>query len=98
VPVVDALATHDSETASLTLLAVNRSTDEPAELTVDVGPLPGSEVVEMVVLSDEDPGAVNTLRHPDRVVPRPGQWRIAGKEIVLVLPPVSWSMLRISTG
>jgi alpha-N-arabinofuranosidase len=98
VPVVDALATHDGETGSLTVLAVNRSIDEPVEMTVDVAPLPGGEVVEMAVLSDEDPGAVNTLRHPDRVRPRPGHWRVAGKDIVLVLPPVSWSMLRINTG
>jgi alpha-N-arabinofuranosidase len=98
VPIVDALATHDNETGSLTVLAVNRSIAEPVELTVDVSPLSGGEVVEMVVLSVEDPGAVNTLRHPDRVLPRPGQWRVAGKDIVLVLPPVSWSMLRISTG
>jgi alpha-L-arabinofuranosidase len=97
VPVLDATATHDPETGAVTLLAVNRDRHEPIELHADVRALPGSELVEHLVLADRDPHARNTADQPDRVVPRPlAGGRLDGGRLVAVLPPLSWNVLRLA--
>jgi alpha-L-arabinofuranosidase len=96
VPVVDAVATHDEETGSLALLAVNRSQDEPVEVTVDLRAFPGLRVAEASVLADRDRLAANTVDQPDRVRPREHpDAGIDDARLRLVLPPVSWNAVRL---
>ncbi len=97
VPLVDAVATNDDEGA--VLFVVNRSLDAPVQLTVDTRPL-GAQVaaVECLQLADADRHASNTAADPDRVRPRalsvppPG----ADGEIEVQLPPISWTMVRLT--
>ncbi len=76
------------------IFAINRSHDR---LTAELGPS-RFEVLQHLVLADEDPNAVNTESTPERVHPRPGDWSQRNGELGVVLPPMSWSMLRLTTG
>ncbi|MGC4803897.1 alpha-N-arabinofuranosidase [Micromonospora sp. DT233] len=95
VPVLDTVALRDEETGELTLLAVNRGTDDlPLEL--DLRGLPGLTGVEHRALAaGDDPTATNTEAEPDRVTPqrRPVPAVDAGRCAVL-LPAISWNLLR----
>ena len=96
VPVADAVATHDETTGALAVLAVNRSSTEPVELTVDLRGFPGLRLGEASVLADEDSRAANTEGEPDRVRPRRHPDASVGEgRLRLVLPPVSWNTVRL---
>jgi len=48
-----------------------------------------------VAIHDDDPDAVNTADRPDRVTPRRlDDIKVAGGSASVVLPALSWSMLR----
>lgn len=98
VPLLDATATYDEESGDVTVLCVNRSVDAPLELRVDVRGLPGCRLAEATALSDDDVRACNTEQRPDRVTPEPlSDTTVDGDELHAVLPPVSWSVIRLTT-
>jgi alpha-N-arabinofuranosidase len=98
VPLVDAVATRDD--AGTVLFVVNRSLGATVQLAIDTRPL-GAQVaaVECLQLADADRHASNTAADPDRVglralsSPPPD----VDGEIGVPLPPVSWTMLRITS-
>ena len=98
-PLVDAVATYDEHTGEVVVFAVNRATAEPVALTVDtrgfgVDLIPG----ECTVLADADAYAGNTAEHPDRIRPRTQRnVTVRDTDVVVVLPPVSWTVLRLRT-
>jgi alpha-N-arabinofuranosidase len=97
-PVVDAVATYDEGTGAVSLFAVNRSMSEPVRFAVDARALGAARVVECTSLFDADLRRANTAEAPDAVVPRPDQEvRLDGGRIEIVLPAVSWTMLRLAT-
>jgi alpha-N-arabinofuranosidase len=89
---VDAVATHDAASGEVVVFAVNRDQASAATLRLDLRgfdrPL---RVVEAWTLTDDDLTATNTQDAPDRVVPRP----LPVPDGAVVLPPVSWSVLRL---
>jgi alpha-N-arabinofuranosidase len=98
VPVLDAVSTHDPETGVVTVFAVNRSTSEPLDLTVELRAFGASlTVLESWTVSDEDLTAQNTAEQPNRVVPRPTEKASVGDDAVLTatLPPASWTAIRL---
>ncbi|NYI03526.1 arabinosylfuranosidase ArfA [Allostreptomyces psammosilenae] len=97
VPVLHATATRE-EDGSVTVLAVNRGLTESVELDVDVAALgDGYRVVEHLIIADEDRFAVNTAEQPDRVTPRPVDGTVvADGRLRGVLPPISWSVIRLT--
>lgn len=96
VPLVDAVATHDASTGRTAMFLVNRSTDEPVTLTVDLGSLGEVSVLETHTLADDDVYAKNTLAEPERVAPRPNDTvRVDGGELTVTLPPVSWTAIAL---
>jgi alpha-N-arabinofuranosidase len=98
VPAVDAIATYDETSGGLSVFLANRSVDEPVEVTLDTSRTPVTSVVEAVGIHDEDRLAVNSMDHPDRVVPRQNDTvRIDGGKVTLTLPPISWTALDLST-
>jgi alpha-N-arabinofuranosidase len=98
VPLLSATATHDEETGAVTLLCANRSVDGPLELRADCRGFPGARVVEATVLTDDDVTAHNSEQQPDRVLPRPlDDVRLEDGTLHAVLPPVSWTVLRLDT-
>ena len=97
-PLVDAVATYDDTGA--VLFVVNRSLDATVQLAVGTRPL-GANVaaVECLQLADADRHASNTAADPDRVrlravsLPPPD----VNGEIDVPLPPVSWTMVRLTS-
>jgi alpha-L-arabinofuranosidase len=99
VPALDTVSTLDEETGELTVLAVNRDQEQNLGLRAALrGPLAPYRVVEHLLIADSDPDAVNTEAEPDRVAPRAvrGTAVSAEGELEAVLPPVSWSVIRLT--
>ncbi|BCB90144.1 arabinosylfuranosidase ArfA [Phytohabitans suffuscus] len=99
VSVVDAVATHDADSGDVVVFAVNRDQGDPVELTVDLRLFDGDlGLAEAWTLADDDIRATNTLADPDRVVPRPTPLvSLDSGTLRVVLPPVSWSAVRLGT-
>jgi alpha-N-arabinofuranosidase len=96
VPVIDAVATHDTSSGDTAVFLVNRSVDEEAEVRVDTRMLGNVGIVSAESLYDADMHAANTLADPGRVAPRPNETvEIVGEELVIVLPPVSWTAITL---
>jgi alpha-N-arabinofuranosidase len=96
VPIVDATAVLDEQSGVVTLFAVNRDQHTPVALDVDLRACPDLALAEHVGLFDDDPEAVNTAEHPDRVTPtRLADLKVTDAHLRAVLPALSWSMLRI---
>ncbi len=100
VPFVDAVASHDEQTGLIALYAVNRSTDEAVELTVDIGSVVSSGQkysVSARTLSDSDIQAANTLENPDRVaLEENATVSREGGTLRVQLPAVSWSEILLT--
>lgn len=96
-PLVDAVATHDAETGALSVFAVNRSLTEPVVVAVDVRAFGGAEVVEALTMANPDPYARASADDDTTLVPQPNATATRdGDTIRIELPPVSWSVLRLS--
>ncbi|MDQ1218264.1 arabinosylfuranosidase ArfA [Microbacterium arborescens] len=94
---VDAVTTLDEATGRLSVFAVNRSQTDSVELTVTMPPRgtrsPFTHVVSWT-LNDSDPHAANTLDAPERIRPKENtSASLRGEEIVVTLPPVSWTVV-----
>ncbi|MFJ6673109.1 alpha-N-arabinofuranosidase [Actinosynnema sp. NPDC091369] len=96
VPVVDAVATHDEESGDTVVFVVNRHRSEPVDLRVGLSAFGDVEVAEAWLVHDPDGSATNTEADPDRVVPKPQEATVADGELHVVLPPVSWTAVRLS--
>jgi len=96
VPAVDAVATY--EDGKLALFAVNRSTEGPVEVTVDVSRAGVTSIDEAVIVHDDDPLATNSAARPDRVTAQPLQSaRLDDGKLTITLPAISWTALSLST-
>ncbi len=97
VPLVDAVATHDSSGATTSVFLVNRSLDDEAEVVVDVSALGALTVGSAQSMYDEDLRAANTVDDQDRVALRPTPTcELTHGRLRLVLPPVSWTAVELS--
>jgi alpha-N-arabinofuranosidase len=98
VPLVDAIATWDEEDAALTVFAINRSRDTAARLDLTTAAFRSLRLLDASVLSHHDPTTTNTADRPDAVAPsRLEDVRVETGSIEALLPPVSWSVLRLTT-
>ena len=96
VPVLDAVATHDPATGDVTVFAVNRSLTQDVTLDVDLRGFPGLEVLEATTLSNPDHTWQATADDATSVLPRAnGSAALTDGRATAVLPPVSWSMVRL---
>jgi alpha-N-arabinofuranosidase len=97
VPLVDAVATRDPETGAVALFLVNRATDAPTTVEVDVRRTGVSRITETVAVWDEDLTAANTLADRERVQARTDDGaRLDDGVLRLELPPVSWTALSLA--
>jgi len=98
VSVLDAVAVHDDESGDVTLFAVNRDQREALTLDLDLRACPGLAVGRHTAVHDDDPDATNTAERPDRVVPRRlDDVKVSDGRATVLLPPLSWSMIRLSS-
>ncbi len=97
VPLIDAVATRNADAGETAIFVVNRCVDRPMPLDVDMRALSPCTPVEAVTVTDADPYATNSRQWPDRVRPAPlPAVTVDSGTLHAVLPPVSWSMLRLS--
>ena len=93
---VDAVATYD--VGKLAVFLVNRSTEGPIEVTVDVSRASVTTIAEAVTVHDDDRLATNSAEQPDRVTPQPNESvRIEDGTLIVTLPAISWTALSLST-
>lgn len=96
VPLIDAVATHDADRGTTSVFLVNRSQDEEATVTVDLGALEGVILLDAQTLSDADFYAKNTLEEPERVgLSRNKSAEVRDGSVTVTLPPVSWTALSL---
>lgn len=96
VPVIDAVATLDTERGQATVFAVNRSTQLSVHLAVDCRALGRVDIITSTCLYGDDLTLTNTADAPDAVRPRPNRdVRADAARAQAVLPPASWTMLRL---
>ncbi len=97
VPLVDAVATHDAASGAVALFLVNRATDGPTTVEVDLSRTAVSRIAETVAVWDEDLTAANTLAQPERVRARTNDTaRLDDGRLRIELPPVSWTALSLA--
>ena len=94
VPTLDAAATL-ADDGSLSVFCVNRDLSEPCLLDLDLRSFGKMKMSEHLLLHHDDVKAVNTEELPDNVVPvsipvTPTE----GERAQIVLPPLSWNVLR----
>ncbi|QOC92493.1 arabinosylfuranosidase ArfA [Micromonospora craniellae] len=96
--VVDAVATHDVQTGDVAIFVVNRDESRPVQITIDLSRFDATvSRAQAWTLADDDIRASNTVGDQDRVTLRPNRKlsiHASGAEVVL--PPVSWTVLRCS--
>jgi alpha-L-arabinofuranosidase len=98
VPLIDAIATHDPDSRHTVLFVVNRSLDQAVELDADMRAVHAHSLIETLTLADADVNATNTEKWPNRVIPRNlDGTTLTDGTLNAVLPPVSWSMMRLSS-
>ncbi|MDR2378875.1 MAG: hypothetical protein LBD70_05580, partial [Bifidobacteriaceae bacterium] len=95
-PLVDAVATHDRQSGQTAIFAVNRSTAEPVRLEAEVRSLPGARIGRAVVLSNPDHAWRASAANSDSVSPRPLAATLDDAVVRAALPPLSWSMIRLT--
>lgn len=93
VPVMDAVATVSD--GAISLFLVNRHPHDPVDLRVAIAGAPPYELVDAVVLSHPDSHAISTREQPARVRPRPLPDVTVERDLRAILPPVSWSHVRL---
>ncbi|UFS59935.1 arabinosylfuranosidase ArfA [Subtercola endophyticus] len=95
---VDSVATWDEETGRLSVLLLNRSFDDEANLEVDVSafsPAGDITIVESALMHDDDPWATNTMDAPTRVLPKPVAARVENGILKVALPAISWAAVSL---
>ena len=98
VPVLDIAATLDDD-GVVSLFVVNRHPRESVTLDVGADAGDGWHGATAVVIADEDVHAVNTLDDPLRVRPQDlGVISVDVRNVQAVLPPASWSLIRLRQG
>ncbi|HEY8721985.1 alpha-N-arabinofuranosidase [Pengzhenrongella sp.] len=96
-PLVDAVATRDPKTGAVAVFAVNRSLTESLVLDVDLRALGAIELEECLTLANPDPHAHASVDDETTLVPRENtDVKREGDRLRVELPPVSWTMLRLS--
>jgi alpha-N-arabinofuranosidase len=96
VPALEAAVTYDEETGELVLFAVNRHLSDPLVLAAGLRAFPELAVVEHVTIADPDPRAGNSAALPARIVPRHlDDHATDDGELTVLLPPVSWNVIRL---
>ena len=85
----------DEEAGTVTVLALNRHTEEAMDLTLAIGGFGAGWSVETAIeMTSDDLGDVNTAEEPDRVTPSESlEVRAEGAAVAARLKPASWNVL-----
>lgn len=94
---LDIAGVHDDDAGTITFFAINRHGTELMDVAVALERFGAPKSVEHTLIKHDDLEARNTLAAPETVVPVKGTGaRIAGDGLALSLPPLSYSMIRVT--
>jgi len=98
VPYLDLSAVHNEEAGEVTIFAVNRSKDEPMQISTDLRGIGDLKLLEQITIRHDDIGAVNTECLPDKFIPV----NVAGGIVedghfTGTLPAASWNVIRFKS-
>jgi alpha-N-arabinofuranosidase len=97
VPLLDAVATYDSDSGDLVVFAVNRNIADELTLTTALHGFGDLKVVEAVSMYSADPYVKASFADDTSMAPKPNDTAaVADGALTAVLPPVSWSMIRLA--
>ncbi|WEX89815.1 alpha-N-arabinofuranosidase [Sinorhizobium garamanticum] len=98
VPYLDLSAVLQEDGKSLAIFAINRSIDEPLDLTIDLQGFKRAKVVQHQMLEGEDLKARNSVDDQSRIVPKAGKALAVDDAGTLVgtLPPRSYHFVLLS--
>ncbi|MFK4788183.1 alpha-N-arabinofuranosidase [Microbacterium sp. ZW T5_56] len=98
VDAIDAVATHDPETGDVVILTVNRSTAEELSIEARVSGFGQLRIADALTLSNPDHTWSATADDDTSVVPRENATAsVEDGRLHAVLPPVSWSIIRLTS-
>lgn len=96
VPYLESVVVYNEEKEELVIFAVNRDLEESLLVETDLRDFSGYTVIEHTVLESADADAVNTIDHPDNVVPHKGGKTVIEDGVLKsVLNKLSWNMIRL---
>lgn len=96
-PYIDNAVIWNEATDDITILAVNKSFTEDAELTCDLRQFGDIRINEHIVLTHDDLKAENTEENPLNVAPvQFGKDITDNGKCTIILPKQSWNVIRIS--
>jgi alpha-L-arabinofuranosidase len=97
VPYLEAVATVDSNNDTATIFAVNRSMDGELSLDCDIRDFDKYRVVEHITFTSKDRYAVNSMKQPNRVVPKSdGNAKVVKGKLTATLLKMSWNVIRMA--
>ncbi len=97
VPYLETVAVLNEEAEEVALFAVNRSLDEPMNVTCYLRDFENYTMMEHIVLESEDLKAINTIAHPNTVAPhicRNSIRNLGNGEFSIELGRASWNVVR----
>ncbi len=98
VPALHATATYDEDTGQVSLFAVNRDREQPLRVSADLRAFGPLSVAHHLTLAGPDARVTNSQADPDRVVPQTVTGtRVSDGRLEVVLPPLSWSVINLTT-
>jgi alpha-N-arabinofuranosidase len=95
--VTDVIATREPDSGDVAIFAVNRDQQESALLDIDLRAFADMAIVEHVYLGGDGLNETNSEEFPEHVNLRRGSGaQVSDHHLSISLPPVSWTMLRLS--
>ncbi|GAA2243241.1 alpha-N-arabinofuranosidase [Herbiconiux moechotypicola] len=94
---VDAVATHDADAGTMALFVVNRALDAATSIRLDATAFGDVSLVEALTFSNDDVHWRASEQDSTSVLPTPNPTAaLADGALTIELPPVSWSMVRLT--
>ena len=95
-PLTVSTVVHDDDSGRTTVLVLNRSTDEPCELTVELRGMSGQRLATALELHHDHLKAINSKHSPDEVSPRENaNATLDDATLTATLKPLSWNVFVI---
>jgi alpha-N-arabinofuranosidase len=92
-----AASIHDAQNRKVVLFLLNRSTDAPIDLSIDLRGFAPVKSGEAFLLHGDDLLATNSASAPNRIEPRAHtDLLVRSDKVSTQLPPLSWSTLALS--
>lgn len=96
-PLLQSAATYNESTGDVSVFILNCDQEEDAELALDLRSFEGLTFEEHIIMSGQDIYAKNTFQNPNAVTPRSIKKGMTVENLNIVLPKLSWNVLRFSS-